>query len=542
MKISAVLARTALFCVAVAAGARAQSEAATKPEISQADLRRRLSIFADDSMLGRSALNAGHERAVRYLASELKRLGLKPAGENGTYFQTFYILERRANRSSALVVGDSTLRPGADIKVLSFGRGQPRSFESAQIVYGGIVGDSTSQISADSATGKVVLLGVPSTMNAARAYANVIYGPRSRFAGALAVVIASFDFLPPSQRGITSQIGMADSTEDVANTHPITILVSRRAANIMLGSDLATANAGTLGKRVTSRIVIDETRHAVRNVIATIPGSDPALKTEYVALGAHSDHLGTSVLPLEHDSVRAVATERRRRLLGLSTATGPIAINVDSLRRAHRPRTDSIFNGADDDGSGSVALLEIAEEFANRKVKPKRSLLFVWHAAEEMGLAGSAWLTDHPPVPLDSITAQLNLDMVGRGDAGDVPNGGPRILGVIGASLRAPMLGNLIADANRSLVAPFDLVTRDQQNAFCRSDHWNYARFGIPVAFFTTGEHADYHQVTDEPQYIDYEKLERITKFVADVAMKVANTSEKLEPPGKRPPEAAFCR
>jgi hypothetical protein len=524
----------------VALNVRAQATS-TRPAITQADLRRRLSIFADDSMLGRSALNPGHQRAVRYLASELKRLGLKPAGEKGTYFQTFHILERRANRASGIVVGDSTLRPGVDFKVLTFGRGQPRPIESAPIIYGGIVGDSTTQIPSDSAAGKVVLLGVPATMNAARAYANVIYGPRSRFADALAVVIASFDYLPPNQRGITSQVGMADTSEEPANTHPITILVSRRVANLMLGADISTAPAGARGQRFTSRITVDETEHPVRNVIAVIPGSDPALRSEYVALGAHSDHLGTTVRPLEHDSVRAVAYERRRRLIGLSTGSGPIAANVDSLRRLRPARTDSIFNGADDDGSGSVALLEIAEQFATSPKKPKRSLLFVWHAAEEMGLVGSTWLTDHPLLPLDSITAQLNLDMIGRGDAGDVPNGGPRILGVIGASVRAPMLAKLIDYTNRSLATPFQLVTRDQENAFCRSDQWNYARFGIPVAFFTTGEHADYHQVTDEAQYIDYEKLERITRFVAEVATKIANTNEKLEPPGKRPPTAAFC-
>ncbi|HEY0528743.1 MAG TPA: M28 family peptidase, partial [Gemmatimonadaceae bacterium] len=506
--------RAAVLIAGVALNAGAQ-QSATRPAITQADLRRRLSIFADDSMLGRSALNPGHERAVRYLASELKRLGLKPMGENGTYFQTFYILERRANRASTIQVGDSTLRPGVDFKALAFGRGQPRPIQSAPIVFGGIVGDSTTQISADSAAGKVVLLGVPATMNANRAYANVIYGPRSRFARALAVAIASFDFLPPNQRGITSQVGMADTSEEAANTHPITILVSRRAADLMLASDVAMAKAGVQGQRMTSRISVDETRHPVRNVIAVIPGADPVLRNEYVALGAHSDHLGTSVRPLEHDSVRAVAIERRRRLIGLSSGSGPISANVDSLRRVRPPRVDSIFNGADDDGSGSVALLEIAERFATAPLKPKRSLLFAWHAAEEMGLVGSTWLSEHPVIPLDSIVAQLNMDMIGRGNAGDVPNGGPTILGVIGASVRSPALAKLVDDTNRTLAMPFQLVTRDQENAFCRSDHWNYARFGIPVAFFTTGEHADYHQVTDEAQYVDYEKLERVTRFVA---------------------------
>ncbi len=513
----------------------------TQPAISQSDLRDRLSIFSDDSMLGRSALNAGHGRAVRYLARELTRMGLIPGGEGGTYFQTFTIGARRLSPGSVVVVGDSVLRPVTDFKVFPYGRGELRRLEATQVVFGGIVGDTSTQISLPQATNRLVLLGVPGNMTAERAYANVIYGPQSRFRSAVAVAIASLDYLPPNQRAITSSVGLADSTELLANTHPTSILVSRRAARLLLGRDLAGVEAGTLGQIVAGKLLVDEAFHPTRNVIGIIPGNDPALRNEYVALGAHSDHLGVISTPLEHDSVRAYSIERRRRERAGTGTDAPIVVNVDSLRRLRAPRLDSIYNGADDDGSGSVALLEIAERFAATSERPRRSLLFVWHAAEEDGLVGSGWFTDHPTVPLDSIVAQLNLDMVGRGEPSDLRGGSPGYVEVIGASRRSPALETLVEDVNRASKAPLTLVTSDPNGVFCRSDHWNYARFGIPIAFFTTGMHADYHQVTDEAQYIDYAKLERVTQFISEIARSLANSGQRFEPPGSRPKLAAFC-
>jgi hypothetical protein len=492
-------------------------------------------------MLGRDALNPGHQRATTYIAGELARMRLVPAGDSGTYFQTFLIRSRRLNPASTIVVKDSVLHPTVDFKVFSFGRGQPRAINAAPVIFGGIAGDTTTQISREQAANRVVLLRVPPTMTAERVYSNVLYGSKSRFGQAIAVAIASLDYLAPNQRGIAAAVGLADTTEPPANSHPTSILVSRSAAVLLLGRDPNEAQVGTLGRSVTANLVIDEANQPTRNVVAIAPGNDSALRKQYVALGAHSDHLGTSAKPLEHDSARAYAIERRRREREEPAGKGPIVVNVDSLRRIRPPRTDSIFNGADDDGSGSVALLEIAERFAEPSNRPRRSLLFVWHAAEEMGLVGSGWFTDHPTVSLDSIVAQLNLDMVGRGGSADLNGGGPGYLEVIGASRRSPALKNAIEQVNNASKSPLALNTSDPNGLFCRSDHWNYARFGIPIAFFTTGLHADYHQVTDEAQYIDYAKLGGVTRFVSEVARALANTSERFEPPGTRPVLLPFC-
>src|SRR5439155_1217788 len=211
---------------------------------------------------------------------------------------------------------------------------------------------------------------------------------------------------------------------------------------------------------------------------------------------------------------------------------GGAAAGIPDQRRR---RADSIANGADDDGSGSVAALEIAERIASLKRKPKRSILFVWHTGEEKGLLGSRYFTDHPTVPRDSIVAQLNMDMVGRGAASDETGrtkdaapllGGPRYLQLVGSRRLSTELGDLVEAVNRAgrhgLAFDYAIdADGHPSNIYCRSDHYEYARYGIPITFFTTGLHSDYHQVSDEPEYIDYEHMARVANLVEDVALHV---------------------
>ncbi len=359
--------------------------AATTSAISPGDLRTRLYAYADDSMMGRETGTPGNRMATDYLAREAARIGLQPAGENGTWFQ--------------------------DMR-------------------------STS----------------------------------ARFAGPVA--------------------------------------------------------PGT-----------------ARNVIAILRGSDPVLRDEYVAIGAHNDHIGTRPTAVDHDSLKAFNSELTR--LGApvwdrnararrDSLRSMIRVNMDSLRSLRPARRDSISNGADDDGSGTVAVLEIAEALANMPVKPKRSILFVWHTGEEKGLLGSRWFAENPTVPRDKIVAQLNMDMVGRGSALDIAGGGPDYLQLVGSRRASTELGDLVEQINSASARPFKFDYQYDANGhperiYCRSDHYNYARYGIPITFFTTGLHPDYHQVTDEPQYIDYEHMARVAGFVKDVTASVANLDHRLK-------------
>jgi Zn-dependent M28 family amino/carboxypeptidase len=236
--------------------------------------------------------------------------------------------------------------------------------------------------------------------------------------------------------------------------------------------------------------------------------------------------------------------------------TARIRAITDSLHKLHGVRRDSIFNGADDDGSGSVSVLEIAEALSTAKVKPKRSIIFVWHTGEEAGLYGSEYFTDHPTVSRDSIVAQLNMDMVGRGSEHDITgetkdgaltHGGPGYVQLIGSRRLSTELGDLIEEVNKTnkLGLSFDYsmdANGHPQNIYCRSDHYEYARYGIPIVFFTTGGHADYHQVTDEPQYIDYNRMAQVATLVRDAAVKVANLDHRVVVDKEKPDPKAACR
>jgi hypothetical protein len=308
--------------------------------------------------------------------------------------------------------------------------------------------------------------------------------------------------------------------------------------------------AGT--KTVQGSLTFVETPAPARNVVAILRGSDPALRGEYVAIGAHNDHIGFDHTPADHDSIRAYNDAMRRlELAAPDHQVSPeqraqVRVNVDSLRASHAARRDSIFNGADDDGSGTTAVLEIAEAFAGARVKPKRSLIFVWHTGEELGLFGAQYFTDHPTVPRDSIVAQLNMDMVGRGRADDESNGGPGYLQLIGTRRLSTELGDLIETVNKSRRQPFSFdyqfdATGHPEQYYCRSDHYMYARYGIPIAFFTTGNHRDYHQVTDEPQYIDYDKLAHVAQFVYDIATATANLDHRMVVDKPKPDPKGNC-
>jgi hypothetical protein len=284
----------------------------------------------------------------------------------------------------------------------------------------------------------------------------------------------------------------------------------------------------------------DTTKRAglAKNVVGIIPGSDPALRGEYVSITAHNDHIGFTHRPVDHDSLRAYNAIIRP--LGADSRphdpspaeAAQIRTILDSLRKLHPPRADSISNGADDDGSGAIALIEIAEAFMKGNIRPKRSILLVSHTAEEKGLRGSEWYTDHSTVPMDSIVAEFDVDMIGRGGAGDIEGGGPTYLEVVGLRRLSKEFGDWVETANSKQKIPFvfnveyDAPGHPDQY-YCRADHYSYARYGVPSVSLARGAHRDYHQVTDEPQYIDYPDYARLTQMVFDAATYVGNAAHR---------------
>jgi Zn-dependent M28 family amino/carboxypeptidase len=336
------------------------------------------------------------------------------------------------------------------------------------------------------------------------------------------------------------------------------------AADALLGGPVASATKGAAGKSVTASVKFVLTRRPGRNVIAVLPGSDAKLKGQYVAIGAHSDHVGVrGGGAVDHDSMRVFNTVVRPQ--GADSPNRPanaeevaqIRKMTDSLRALRGARLDSINNGADDDASGSMGVLEIAEAFAAARQKPKRSLLFIWHIGEEEGMLGSRYFTDHPTVPRDSIVAQLNVDMIGRGSTADVTGEGKDgsllngrdegYVQLIGSRRLSTELGDIVEDVNKTTKAGLQLdysldADGHPQNIYCRSDHYMYARYGIPIVFFTTGGHRDYHQVSDEPQYLNYDQYLRVTRLIHDVAARVADLDHRPVVDKPKPDPKAACK
>jgi Zn-dependent M28 family amino/carboxypeptidase len=246
-------------------------------------------------------------------------------------------------------------------------------------------------------------------------------------------------------------------------------------------------------KQFSIAVKVKSDSATTQNVVAVFEGGDPVLKNEYVALGAHYDHVGIGI---------------------------PV-------------KGDAIYNGADDDGSGTTALLAMAEALGKARTRPKRSVLFVWHAGEEKGLWGSRYFTSYPTVPLEQVVAQINIDMIGRSkQEGDTNTrnadlSGPNQIYVIGSKMMSTELGELTESVNRQyLNLTYDYRyddPADPNRFFFRSDHYNYARKGIPIVFFFDGEHEDYHKPGDSVDKIDFAKMEKVARTIYLTLWEVAN-------------------
>ena len=567
----------------------------TESAITANDLRTRLYQFADDSMEGRRIGEPGNYKGTAYIAREFERLGLRPAGENGSYFQVMpYGTMAFARAASRLTVGRSALaveREWVPVAPSGFnGFGGTADLANVPTVFAGRWGDTTALPA--SVAGKVaVFIATPSAAglstgggrdplplpscdsvpdrfgadaairweaaqraaggNARRGGGRGGFGSRDTRAidaGAKGILLIALDSVPRESAGAVfrERSGMrpAESTDAPAAA------ISSAAAARIFGKPVSQLAVGATGQPVSGRWNYEWkiSPTPARNVIAVLPGSDPARAGEYVLVSAHNDHVGINQNTFDHDSLRAANTVTRRQ-----GANDPQCRpnpeqqhRIDSLiarARSIRPiRRDSIMNGADDDGSGTVVLLEIAEQFAREH--PARSIVFVSHNGEEGGLLGSRWFTDHPTIPLDSVVAAHNMDMVGKGRVEQVKFGGPNSIQMLGARRLSREFGDIIDSVNAISPMPMAIdkswdVTANPLNRFCRSDQVNYVRHDVPVTYFSLGYAQDYHQATDEPRYVDYDHAARVGQFVHDVMKAVADRKDK---PAIAGPDPAYPR
>jgi Peptidase family M28 len=546
---------------------------ATVPAITAGDLMTRLYKYSDDSMMGRDVGTLYHLKAVAYVEREVRRLGLKPGGTDG-YYQDFPIWQTSIDPTSTLIAGDAVFPIGN--RFIAIGDATAKHFASVPVVFGGIVTDTLTSLDSAAVAGKLLLLESGPRLSAEAQQAvtksEAYKAFRRALAGAAGTLQLQGDSLsPPLVKFYTSPSPTMTALVTEGPQRAPILLITTPVVEAIFGGPVSGLSRGQVGKTVTTDLRYTRTPGLPgRNVIAILPGSDPKLKGEYVAIGAHSDHIGFSSggFAREHDSLRIYNAIGRPAGAegGRNLATTPITseewaktnADIADLRTVYPPRPDSIFNGADDDGTGTVSVLELAEAFAKGSVKPKRSLLFVWHAGEEKGMWGSGYFMDNPTVPRDSIVAQLNIDMVGRGAATDVTgqkkeggvlHGGDHYVQLVGSRRLSTELGDLVETVNtekkHGFVFDYNIdADGHPQDIYCRSDHWSYAKWGVPVVFFTTGGHADYHQVTDEPQYIRYDRMAALDRLIFDVAVGVANLDHRVvvDKPKPNPAPATSCK
>ncbi len=497
--------------------------------ISADQLRSYLSFIASDEMEGRDTPSRGLDTTAKFIAFNLGRWGFKPSGDDGTFFQKIALRREALDPSKSIaeingqkynigedfipnavaasltgpmvfagngwVIKSKNLDPyqGVDVKdkiivVVGSGQGFPRGITRAELA--GRMGEDWSSPTVyaqqHGAKGVLVIADSQSVQN--------WEALRQRIAQPARAFVEKFT-----------------TTQTPPTTRPSILLSTKMATALFAGEKFDAAALVTrvesgeqipafdlsVGKTVAITVAVKSERPMTQNVVAVWEGGDPLLKNEYVAMGAHYDHVGIC-------------------------APGA---------------ADPICNGADDDGSGTTALLGMAEALSRAKQRPKRSVLFVWHCGEEKGLWGSRYFTEYPTIPLDKIVAQLNIDMIGRSKKEGDTNprnkdlSGPDSIYVIGSTMMSTGLGALSDTVNKSFLnLTYDVKYDDPNDTnrfFFRSDHYNYAKKGIPIIFFFDGVHEDYHRPGDEPQKIDYNKMERVTRTIYMLLWEVAGLKER---------------
>ncbi|HJR67987.1 MAG TPA: M28 family peptidase [Gemmatimonadaceae bacterium] len=483
------------------------------PPIDVSALRADLTLFASDAFQGRLAGTPAARRAAEFIAERLTAAGLEPAGDSGFFQRVPLSRQVFAPTTKFLVTsrGRATeLKLGEDVApILRVGEYHTQLSTEGELVFAGYALSAPqlgrNDLGGLNLAGKVVVFlggAPPNADSATRARLESPEQLGQRLGailngGAAGVVIMAVGKLQDDFDAVASEVAsgaleLGAGAQEPTRVVPMVMFARPRSGSPLLPSGWPTDDKPqALGRHLTAKITLGRAQTESYNVVALLRGRDAALSQSYVALGAHLDHIG------------------------VQPAAG----------------RDSIANGADDDGSGSMALVAIARALAASPERPRRSMLFVWHTGEEAGMLGSEWFVTHPTVPIDSVVAQLNADMIGRNAPDSLMLVGPRAA----PNGQSRVLGALVDSVNTALARPFT-INREwdspdhPEQIYLRSDHYSYAKRGIPIVFYTTGLHEDYHKVTDEVSKIDFDKLSRVSDLIMRSALAVANRTERPRP------------
>lgn len=493
--------------------------------VTAKQLKDYLTFIASDELEGRDTPSRGLDIAAMFIAQHLASWGIKPAGDNGSYFQKVPLsLEKVVARDTRMELGGQSYEYGKDFLTSI----TSASINNAPVVFAGygwvIKSKNINAYQGIDVKDKIVVVvnSLPKgiTFNDLKGAPGGDWMSPAFYAqtnGAKAVInVPTFGNLInwESSRWNQSDKGSVSFGNQPTLINIPTITVSPRMLSTLFFGEKATATAIfnktqildehipfdlKPEKRISVNVAVKKEAIHTQNVVGILEGSDPVLKNEYVAIGAHYDHVGMN----------------------------PFA-----------PGPDKIWNGADDDGSGTVSVLSIAEAFAKGKERPKRSILFIWHAGEEKGLWGSEYFTNNPTVPITSVITELNIDMIGRyqnpGDENHPQNKRlpkPHEIFTIGSKMMSTELGEISDSVNKAFLnlnfnQECDGPTHPDQ-FFYRSDHFNYARKGVPIIFYMDGDHADYHQPSDSIEKINFEQMEKVARTIMATGWTLANGAKR---------------
>lgn len=511
---ASILGSAALVSVLLVGSPRAappRPEEVGDPRITSPEVVAHVRYLASEELQGRGSGTEGNDRAGEYLAERFRAAGLKPAGEHGTFFQTFPVftgVEMGADNRVSIRRKENvtTLAAGEDFLPLGFSK---NGFAYAPVVFAGY-GISKPELGYDDYQGLdvkgkivVVLRHTPDMDDTGKfgPYAQLTYKTMTaREKGAAAILLVTGPLGdhpvffgeapghgnrpgPASRRVVPLGSASADAGIPAAIVHPR--FVDRLLAPLdrtLKDLQVMIAHGKTQSflvpdARIGVRIQVERRTAPTRNVIGLVEGSDPQLKNEVVVIGAHYDHLGTG--------------------------------GEGSLHNSSEP---AIHHGADDNASGTAGLLELAHYFAAHREKLGRSVAFMGFSGEEIGLLGSLHWTKNPTIPLERVVTMINMDMIGR-----MANDSVQVIGT-GSS---PAWSKLLEEVN----APHRLALKGNastMSGFGGSDQQSFYARSIPVLFFFTGPHADYHRPSDTWEKVNAVGVEKIARLVADVTQRVS--------------------
>jgi len=517
-----------------------QSQKKGLESINQKDLKKHMLFLASDELEGRDTGEPGLEVAARYLAVQAENLSLRPADTENGYYQPYIIEEKGYDREQSSITihseGEDSLVNQESFYIFPSPQGDEMLIEGEVVFAGyGINDDAHNYNDFENidVEGKVVLIMNRAPMNEDgtlmqfdhdkwSGMQNMQYKLPTIFQQGARAVLMVFDpksgyqSIEDLSPGIAKYLGKSrtlkkeEGSSDMPGMGSNLVLIHRNVAEQLLSGsgykledlqneidqNLAPRSFALEGTSVKVRLLMETRDVVVSNIFGMIEGSDPVLKNEVVIYLAHYDHVGTD-------------------------------------------GSGGVFNGADDNASGTVALIEIAEAFKKEKKRPKRSIGFLWVSAEEIGLFGSQYFADHPLIPAENIAAAINLDMVARTKTAEdaaSKRSGLTIQGGDTVKVIGGMQSKVLMDINEKTLEEMGLVgnytyndLNHSERYFYRSDHIRFARKAIPVLYYSTGTHADYHMLDDVEERLDYDKFLKMTRFCYKAGFNVARYPDPIE-------------